>query len=82
MKPRTWLKVLRRQARLSVPELAQVLGVSARSVYRWETGQECPTRQNAMALAVVLGPEVLARIHQEMVDEYRALTRRTPGGAR
>lgn len=43
---------------LSVPQLAESLGVTARTVYRWENGERSPDIVNFVLLAKTLGVEM------------------------
>lgn len=56
---------LRKKLKLSAHEMAQLLGVSAQSVYHWETGKSKPQARQLAAIASVrkLGKkEVMARL--------------------
>lgn len=68
---RSWLKELRERQGMSQRELAEALGVSRTIVQCWESGQK-PTDDNKVALARVLGSEVLAGFHAELQAEATA----------
>ena len=48
------LLLKRIEANLSQPELAQMAGVSVRTVRKWEHGHACPTEDHWQVLAEVL----------------------------
>lgn len=45
---------IRREARITLREFAQVLGVTTTTVYRWETGDADPKTDHAVAYADLL----------------------------
>lgn len=76
--PRNWLATLRTRRGLSQQALAELLGVSARTVSRWETGVEDPPRPRAIALDALLGGashRVLTELLREMRAESASLRR-------
>jgi transcriptional regulator with XRE-family HTH domain len=62
---RIWFKQLRESHGLSQKALACQIGVSRTIVQLWEAGQN-PTDDNKVALARVLGPEVLDGFSAEL----------------
>ncbi len=62
---RNWLKALRAAKGLSAAETARAVGVKQRAVFAWEAGTKSPSRENAYALARVLGPEVHVHLAAE-----------------
>jgi len=48
------LHLKRIEANLTQPEMAQKLGVSTRTVRKWEHGHACPTEDHWQALAGIL----------------------------
>jgi len=71
---RTWLRGLRKARRWSQAALAAHLGVSPRTIQRWETGEEAPSRQHWIALDALLGGArhlVLTHLLREMREESR-----------
>lgn len=66
---RTWLKTLRKSKNLTQAALAQVLGVSARTVQEWESGVNNPVHATLYKLANVLGDEV----HRHFAAESKAV---------
>ena len=63
--PRHWLKQLRTEAKLTHRQLAKVLGVTHVAAISWESGARRPSYPNMLALAKLLGPEVMDRFAAE-----------------
>lgn len=75
------LKLLRKRARLTQPELAQKMGFSAGAVGNWESGANPPSRESLRKLAGILGTtemflsgesDIDAFTYKEEPVEYRA----------
>jgi transcriptional regulator with XRE-family HTH domain len=49
------IKKRRKELRLSREELAELIGVTGNSLYRWETGERSPSDENKRKLARALG---------------------------
>ena len=62
---RDWLKQLRRDARMSAAAVALKVGVSAETVYRWESGEKNPGRENMISLAGLFGSVVYEKFAEE-----------------
>ncbi len=62
---RAWLAALRVGRGLTQAELSRQLGVARQNVAAWEAGTKSPSRENAYALARVLGPEVHVHLAAE-----------------
>ncbi len=62
---RTWLKQMRKDAGLSAPAVASKVKVSSETVYRWESGEKNPNRENMISLASLFGNQVYERFEQE-----------------
>jgi len=62
---RLWLTKLREARGLTQSALGQQLGVHRVAVTQWESGTYSPSRENAYALARVLGPEVHVHLAAE-----------------
>lgn len=71
---RDWLSRMRRLQGLSMERVARDLGVSLRNVARWEHGESEPRPYHRIALARLLGPEVLAHLYEDAMAEYVAQT--------
>ena len=52
---RNWLKVKRKQARITMSEISNLIGISAPSYCNIENGHTNPTVENAKKIAGVLG---------------------------
>lgn len=65
---RTWLKDLRKQLQLSQKALGKAVGVSDVAVTLWESGTNRPSYDKMLALAKLLGPEVMDRFAAEAQD--------------
>lgn len=63
---RTWLKALRVAREMSAARLAESVGVKPRAIFAWEAGTKSPSRENAYALARILGPEVHEHLAAEL----------------
>lgn len=59
------MKRLRETAGLTQAVLAERIGVDRVTVTCWESGSRSPSRENAYALARVLGPEVHVHLAAE-----------------
>lgn len=49
------LRETRRELNLSQKDLSDIVGVSGKTVYRWETGESCPSIKQKEAIAEFLG---------------------------
>lgn len=62
---REWLRDLRKAKGLSQADVAKQLDVTYQAVSGWEASSSSPSRANALALAELLGREVLTQLLAE-----------------
>lgn len=70
---RPWLKTLRKQVGLSAESLAEKLGVTKETVFRWESGHKRPAHEHLFKLEAILGPEVVEKFRQESAADSPAV---------
>lgn len=52
------IKNYREKANMTQQELAEKIGVNARSIRRWESGESAPDVYSAMAIAAIFGLQI------------------------
>ncbi len=68
---RDWLIELRRAKGLTQAQVGEMLRLSDVAVTHWETGKHRPTYDKMLALADLLGPEVMERFAAESKSDGR-----------
>jgi len=69
---RHWLQDLRRVRGLTLEALARAADVSMKTVTRWESGVAEPRPHHRLALARLLGVEVLHRFFEDSLAAFEA----------
>ncbi len=72
---RHWLQDLRRVRGLTLEALARATDVSLKTVTRWESGVAEPRFNHRLALARLLGVEVLHRLYEDSLAAFEAENR-------
>lgn len=70
------VKKYRKRNRISQSEFGALLGVSAASVSRWETGKDKPTYKHLIAISEILSRDVCDNIDRGLRDEIVSFLRR------
>lgn len=68
---RDWLRALRKAKGMTQSAVAQRLGVAKPVISRWESATRRPTYDKMLALADLLGPEVMERFASESKSDGR-----------
>lgn len=69
---RTWLTDLRKSHGMTLEQVSRELRVSLRNVARWERGESEPRIHHRLALARLLGVEVLHRFAEDTLAAFDA----------
>lgn len=70
------IKQYRKRNRISQGEFGDLLGVSAATVSRWETGKDKPTYRHLMDITEILSRDVCDNIDRGLMDEIISFLRR------
>lgn len=67
-----WLRLVRKEQKLSRPALGLKLGFTAQSIALWENGQKQPSKEAAMAVGLVFNaPEVAVVLAGYVPDNFQ-----------